>query len=421
MQKSRLILFQGFIITVILLVQSNLTGCNRIKSAMFGNEGAGSGLFMAAVGVLHDLSGAPMIFTVGGTVSGLQKGGLILQLNGAENLEVNESGIFTFEQTFANGASYPYTVTILQQPEGQNCIFRGNERGMILTRSVSRVRVACINDTLNYPPYFNPAPAKIAALSTGGFVVSAPARKQLWFYNGDGMVTRIQGLSYRPYALGADSQDRVYVGNKEQRRIDVFSREGTPLRNFGGDIKLPNDIAIHEPGDRIYVIDSGDKQVEVFDLNGSPIATFGAPGTLDGEFLFPVGITVNGAAEEVAVSDFTNKRIQFFSYGGGFKGAISMPEKTVSLSMMMTIAAGGRPLGITTDPAGRYLVVDILNGSVLIYPTSGSTDPTGSIGTFGQGTTAGELNNPTDIATTANGDLLVTNTGNRRIEVFTNY
>lgn len=62
-------------------------------------------------------------FTVGGTVSGLQGTGLVLQDNGGDNLTVGGTGNvnFTFQTPLAGGASY--SVTILTQPSnpGQTC------------------------------------------------------------------------------------------------------------------------------------------------------------------------------------------------------------------------------------------------------------------------------------------------------------
>src|SRR5579872_6148382 len=51
---------------------------------------------------------------VGGTVAGLSGSGLVLQLNGGDNLAVNSSGAFTFSTAVTNGMSY--RVTVLAQP-----------------------------------------------------------------------------------------------------------------------------------------------------------------------------------------------------------------------------------------------------------------------------------------------------------------
>src|SRR5579863_1794671 len=60
-------------------------------------------------------------YTVGGTVSGLSGGGLVLQDNSGDNLAVSANGGFTFATHVASGSTY--SVTVLTQPStpSQNC------------------------------------------------------------------------------------------------------------------------------------------------------------------------------------------------------------------------------------------------------------------------------------------------------------
>ena len=58
-------------------------------------------------------------YTIGGTVSGLVGTGLVLQINGGDNLSVRSKGVFTFSDSFGSG--YPYSVTVITQPKGQRC------------------------------------------------------------------------------------------------------------------------------------------------------------------------------------------------------------------------------------------------------------------------------------------------------------
>ncbi len=53
-------------------------------------------------------------YTIGGTVTGLVGGGLVLQNNGGDNLTVSANGAFTFPTSVSSGASY--AVTVLTQP-----------------------------------------------------------------------------------------------------------------------------------------------------------------------------------------------------------------------------------------------------------------------------------------------------------------
>ena len=86
--------------------------------------------------------GAQRGFTVGGTVAGLDGDGLVLQLNGGNDLAVPNNGSFTFTAQLANAAAY--SVTVLTQPSGpsQTCTI-GNASGTIAAANVTNVAVTC--------------------------------------------------------------------------------------------------------------------------------------------------------------------------------------------------------------------------------------------------------------------------------------
>ncbi len=94
------------------------------------------------------VSKAPATFTVGGLVSGLSGGGLVLQLNAANDLAVNANGKFGFAKALGNGS--PYTVTVKASPAApikQTCgVAQGS--GSIANAAVNNVAVNCT--TNNY-------------------------------------------------------------------------------------------------------------------------------------------------------------------------------------------------------------------------------------------------------------------------------
>jgi uncharacterized repeat protein (TIGR01451 family) len=80
-------------------------------------------------------------YTIGGTASGIDTSGLVLQLNGGNDLSVSASGPFTFAASVDSGATY--TVTILSQPAGRSCTL-GNASGTVAGDNVTDVSVSCI-------------------------------------------------------------------------------------------------------------------------------------------------------------------------------------------------------------------------------------------------------------------------------------
>jgi trimeric autotransporter adhesin len=81
-------------------------------------------------------------FTVSGTVAGLDGDGMVLQLNGANDLAVANNGTFTFSAELANTTAY--SVTVRTQPSGpsQTCTI-GNGNGTIAAANVTNVAVTC--------------------------------------------------------------------------------------------------------------------------------------------------------------------------------------------------------------------------------------------------------------------------------------
>jgi len=81
-------------------------------------------------------------FTVGGTVSGLGGGTLILQNNGGDNLSINSNGSFAFPLPLVDGAAY--SVAVVSQPSGptQTCTVT-NGSGNIAGANVTSVSIAC--------------------------------------------------------------------------------------------------------------------------------------------------------------------------------------------------------------------------------------------------------------------------------------
>lgn len=79
-------------------------------------------------------------YTVGGTITGLSGGQLVLQNNGGDNLTRVDNGGFTFSTLMASGSAYQ--VTVSSQPAGQSCTV-ANGSGTIGTTNVTNVTVIC--------------------------------------------------------------------------------------------------------------------------------------------------------------------------------------------------------------------------------------------------------------------------------------
>ena len=82
------------------------------------------------------------VFTIGGAVSGLAGAGLVLELNGGNDLTVTRSGPFAFGVGLADGAAY--SVSVKRQPNSptQVCTI-ANATGVVAGGNVVNIAVTC--------------------------------------------------------------------------------------------------------------------------------------------------------------------------------------------------------------------------------------------------------------------------------------
>ncbi len=100
----------------------------------------GSGIVPAANVTAITVTCTANALPVGGTVSGLSGGTLVLRNNGTDELSITGNGTFAFNAEVANGAGY--AVTVQTQPTGQTCsVTHGS--GIVSDVAVTTVAVTC--------------------------------------------------------------------------------------------------------------------------------------------------------------------------------------------------------------------------------------------------------------------------------------
>ena len=111
-----------------------------------------------------------------------------------------------------------------------------------------------------------------------------------------------------PHAIRLDSKGLVYVGDRENDRIQVFTQEGRFVRQFGG--FAPFGLFI-TPDDILFVADGRSDKVIKMTLEGVVIEEWGQSGSGPGEFGMPHGITVDKKGA-VYVAEINGQRVQKF-------------------------------------------------------------------------------------------------------------
>jgi DNA-binding beta-propeller fold protein YncE len=125
--------------------------------------------------------------------------------------------------------------------------------------------------------------------------------------NGPGEFNRAEGLF-------VDGQDRIYVADSCNHRIEIFSPDGKFLRAYGkagsglGEFSYPYDICVDKEG-RQYICEFGNSRIQVFDADDKPIEIIGGPGADPGQFSNPWSLALDSAGN-LYVADSLNHRVQ---------------------------------------------------------------------------------------------------------------
>jgi DNA-binding beta-propeller fold protein YncE len=111
-----------------------------------------------------------------------------------------------------------------------------------------------------------------------------------------------------PHNIVVDHQGRVYVADRNNARIQVFSAEGDFLEEWTG-LGKPWGLAL-SPERNLYMTDGDAEKILKLDLNGHILAEFnGGPGSRYGQFRAAHGIAA-GPQEELYVTEVLNWRVQ---------------------------------------------------------------------------------------------------------------
>jgi sugar lactone lactonase YvrE len=171
----------------------------------------------------------------------------------------------------------------------------------------------------------------------------------------------------------------------------------------------PKNVAVGADG-RIYVVEGKAARVTVFNADGSFASSWGGPGQGDGQFQEPWGIAV-APDGTVYVADTWNHRIQYFDPNGKFLGKWGkLADAKGSTSSDQGSFYGPRAIAVSS--AGEVYVTDTGNKRVQVF---------GLDGTFkrmfgGVGSAPGQFNEQVGLSLDSHGNVWVADTWNGRIQ-----
>lgn len=176
-----------------------------------------------------------------------------------------------------------------------------------------------------------------------------------------------------------------------------------------GQLTSPHNVAIAADG-TIYVLDSGNHRVSVFDANGAFVTSWGQFGDQPGQFNDPWGLAVDD--EFVYVADTWNYRIQKFTRDGEFVLAFGQSGSPSADQVGGGLFYG--PRDILVLPNNRLLVTDTGNHRLQMFDRDGNfIQQLGSLGTL-----LGQMHEPVGLAEGPAGDIFLADTWNSRIQRF---
>jgi 6-phosphogluconolactonase (cycloisomerase 2 family) len=391
----------------------------------------GSGTVGTANVTTVSVTCATPTYKVGGTISGLTSGGLVLQNEGGNNLTVPANAT-TFSFTTALPTGAPYAATVLTQPTtpAEVCTV-SNGSGTVAGSAITSISVNCVR----VGQFVFVANSIDGASSNGD--VSAYTINQT-----TGALTAVAGSPFAlgtndlyPTAVAVDPNGHAYVANRHSSNVTFFDianngvlslhtdvggqgTSGTAITVSSGastyvyvggyststangsvsgwlddpasgdltpspNVPYPaetvlNGIAVDPAQQFVYVTSSSHDWVIGFNIGtGGELTQFTDPnnpystgqGSPYGVVASPLGTSAGGF---LYTTDPSTAKVSQFSY-----------DNTGALTPVAAVATGGaQPEGIAIDPTGKYLyVTNYADGNVTSFsidPVSGALTPIGS-------------------------------------------
>ncbi len=403
------------------LIAANSDASLLTLTIVIGASASGPGVITFAVTNpqgTNAMSQLPMAFnilyTVGGSVQGLNANGLALSDNGGDQLGVGANGPFTFAAALPNGATY--AVAVATQPAGQSCQLQ-NATGTIIGGNVTGIGVSCVTPSGHYAfvgnkfsstvsVYLIGVDGALAQITGSPFAAKGvfsmainPAGTLLYATNygpdtvtglgvASGVLTPVAqapvAVGTNPTSVAIDPGGKfLYVGNLNSNNVSAFtvnSATGALTAVSGSPFGLPGAgvwIGIAPVANHLYVTGTG---VSGFSLDPgtgvlTPIA--GSP-FFDPVGGNPTGIGIDPAGKYAYVANNITDNISVF--------AINSATGALTVSTPYATGTGTGPYDAVIDPAGTCLYVSLRTaGTVFAFAIGGL----GSLGSVNLGVPAG--------------------------------
>jgi DNA-binding beta-propeller fold protein YncE len=220
------------------------------------------------------------------------------------------------------------------------------------------------------------------------------------------LVGKTETSMVAPYGVETDGSGRLYVVDTFLRTVHVFDGKDKKYYIFPGEkanLLSPIDIAVDDAVGRIYVSDSKQGVVKIFEDGGKEFVGEAGKGLLER----PTGVAINEKTSELLVVDTASAHVfRYDLHEHEFKGKFG-GKGTTDGKM-------NYPTNIWVAADGIILVSDSLNFRIQIFSPEGRF--MGKFGSVGDG--PGYFSRPRGVATDSDGNIYVVDGLFDNIQIF---
>ena len=213
-----------------------------------------------------------------------------------------------------------------------------------------------------------------------------------------------------PFGITVDRDDNIIVMDSSNNRIQKFTSEGKFLTAVGtkgsGPLQFtcPTGVGINTTNSKLYIAEDGpNHRIQILNKDMTLSSCFGRNGRSEnGHFNNPLGVAFDSTGN-LYVADCYNYRVQVFTPEGKFLRKFGVSDEH-----------GSKPYSIAIDSKDTVYIAGWDFNCILIYTSQGQF-----LRSFSStGKADGQLQSPRGVALDKDGYILVSDTGNNRIQLF---
>ncbi len=316
-------------------------------------------------------------YTVGGSVSGLLTGTVVLRNNGGDDLTLTSIGPFTFSTTLIHGGAY--SVTVSSQPSYETCTVT-NGSGTINAADVTNVQVACVDivapsAAITFPPAISMTDGNTVTVhgtaSDNGTITAVRV-------NGQDAQTSDGFASWNVTVPLADESNTLTVETEDAAaNTDPDAAEAVIKRDIY--FNYPSFIALDSNHDRALVSDGGNNAIISLDLLTGNRTVLSDNTTPDANYPFssPAGIAIDIDNNRALVADMLLSAVISVDLTTGARNILSdntTPNANNPFSFPDNIAIDGANNRALVVGEGSVIAVDLDTGARSILSDNTTPD-----------------------------------------------